>query len=81
MNVSHGTEVCPSCLQTQLDNMCRRERDTALAVEAVLRLVDDLAVYELSKSTTDIAAYKRTFLPRIQTIHGLLSGDEEEEDE
>jgi hypothetical protein len=80
MSVSHGAEVCPSCLQTQIDNMCTRERDTVLAVEAVLRLVDDLAAYLLCHNATDIAAYKRTFLPRIQTIRALLSDDEEDDD-
>jgi hypothetical protein len=76
MSVSHGTDVCPQCLQTQLDNMCQRERDTVLAVEGVLRLVDDLAAYVLSTNATDSAAYTRTFLPRIQTIRALLSEED-----
>jgi hypothetical protein len=76
MSVSHGAEVCPSCLQTQIDNMCTRERDTVLAVEAVTRLVDDLAAYLLSTNAIDIVAYKRTFLPRIQIIRDLLSEDD-----
>jgi hypothetical protein len=78
MSVSHGTEVCSQCLQTQLDTMCERERDTILAVKAVVSLVDNLAAYLMSTSATDIAAYKRTFLPQVQAIRDLLSGDEED---
>jgi hypothetical protein len=80
MSVSHGVEVCPSCLQNQIDDMCQRERDTVLAVEAITSLIDGLAAYVLSNSSTDIAAYKRTFLPRIQIIRDLLSGEEEDDD-
>jgi hypothetical protein len=80
VSVSHGSEVCPSCLQTQLDTMCQRERDTVLAVTAIVELFDDLAAYLLSNNATDIAAYKRTFLPRIQALRDLLSDEEDPDD-
>jgi hypothetical protein len=79
ISVSHGHDVCPSCLQTLLEDMCTREQDTVLAVKCIVTFIDDLAAYLLSRDSADIATYKHTFLPRIQALRDLLSDDEDDD--
>jgi hypothetical protein len=64
-SVSHGTEVCPQCLQTQLDNMCERERDTQLAVREIISILEDTLV------TT------KTSRTRLGIIRDLLSDEDD----
>jgi hypothetical protein len=68
MSVSHGTEVCPYCLQTKLDEIDEDAQDTRLALTVVTEYLDYLA--------TVVGVAMR---PRLDIIRDLLSDDEDEE--